>query len=63
MSRQNKQAKVNILRKRTTAIKTAGGTVSFTKKLTSMKKGRCVVNIDSKTGIRSRVSASAKHKD
>jgi hypothetical protein len=62
MSRQKKQAKVISLRKRTTAIKKAGGKVSFTEKLTSNKKGRCIINID-KTGTRSRVSASAKHKD
>ncbi len=58
MSRQKKQAKKIVLRKQVTATKLQGNNVSFTKKLTSMKKGRCVVTIDSKTGVRSRVSAS-----
>jgi len=58
MSRQKKQAKVIALRKQVTATKKAGNNISFTKKLSSMKKGRCVVSIDAKTGTRSRVSAS-----
>ncbi len=64
MSRQKKQAKKIALRKQVTATKLQGNNVSFTKKLTSMKKGVCKVVVDPKTGVRSRQStAGIKQRD
>jgi hypothetical protein len=42
MSRQNKNSRKIALRKQVTATHKQGGKIPFTKKLTSVNKGRCV---------------------
>jgi hypothetical protein len=42
MSRQNKNSRKITLRKQVTAVHKQGNKISFTKKLTSVNKGKCV---------------------